>query len=104
MLAPCAASSRTTALPMPLFPPVTMATLPVRLMGLFLFCRSCWTGKKGCGRSGFALTRGCGENQVRDQGRPAGLVLRAETHTGVTVEVLVERDVVPPPWIGGQQV
>ena len=38
MLAPCAASSRTTALPMPLLPPVTMATLPVRLMDVLLFC------------------------------------------------------------------
>src|ERR1019366_9396892 len=34
MLAPCPASASTTALPMPVFPPVTMATFPCSVMSL----------------------------------------------------------------------
>ena len=36
MLAPASARPSTTALPMPLLPPVTMATLPLSVMSLFL--------------------------------------------------------------------
>src|SRR3954463_5247739 len=91
MEAPWAASSRTTAFPIPLLPPVTMATLPASVMVVFSFCRSGVLGWRG-------------EDQMRDQSGPAGLMCGAEAHSGVAVEVLVERDVVLPSGVGGQQV
>src|ERR1700712_4273247 len=104
MKAPCAASSRTTAFPMPLLPPVTMATLPLRLIWIVLL--SVWGGATkvlGARRSRCRQRRG-GEDQVSDQGGPTGLMLGAKAHSGVAMEILVERDVVLPSGVGGQQV
>src|SRR4051794_14163225 len=104
MLAPWAASSRTTALPMPLLPPVTMATLPVRLMRLSSCSVGVFQGAKLlAAEQPSLLARWCGEDQVGDQRGPTGLVFRTESHAGVAMEVLVERDVVPPPRVGRQQ-
>ena len=41
-----------------------------------------------------------GDDQVGGQGRPTGLVFGAQPHAGVAVEVLVERDIVPPSGVG----
>src|SRR6478672_324814 len=95
-LAPCAASSRTMALPMPLLPPVTMATLPERDM----FADSCrkgfWLGAyRGLSRCSGSVGRG-GQYEVGDQRVPSGLVRGAQAHAGIAVEVLVERQVVLP--------
>src|SRR5262249_44382165 len=40
--------------------------------------------------------RGGGDDQMRDEAGPAGLVAGAQTRAGVSVEVLVERHEIPP--------
>src|SRR3954449_1151160 len=107
MLAPASASPRTTALPMPLLPPVTMATLPLSVMSLFLgswpaggvvvllrpdqFVRDSHQLTDGV----HAVARATADD-VGDEAGPAGLVRGPEARTVVAVEVLVEDEIVLP--------
>src|SRR5689334_12926424 len=75
MFAPCRASSRTMALPMPLLPPVTMATLSLRFI-LFLLFRARWKKKLG------------------HQGGPTGLMRCANAATVVAVKIFVKQNVI----------
>src|SRR6478735_7189944 len=104
MFAPCSARARTMPLPMPLLPPVTMATLPSRLMVWLLqwwgSCGGRWVG--GTGRvslGGRDHERGeahhhgntGGDAEQRRKG-DAGSLQRAGAEGGQAVPQLVERD------------
>src|SRR4051812_33602153 len=86
-LAWCAASERAMAFPMPLLPPVTMATLPVRLMECSLVpvlagrdgvCRSAGPGRWLRGGSGAGVDAGRHRRRVR-----CGQVGRGDDQTQV---------------------
>src|SRR6476620_4256799 len=96
MLAPAAARPRTTALPMPLLPPVTMATLPLSVMSFFLGSGPAagvvlLLGPDQLVRHSHQLTDGVHTvsrttaDDIGDEAGPAGLVRGAEPRTVVAV-------------------
>src|SRR5262245_16100627 len=99
--ASCLTSSRTIALPMPLLPPVTMATFPSSLIVALPFLRRLRTSRL---RSILRclLPRGASDlfKHFRDQSGPAGLVARAAPRAVVAMKILMEQQTVAPVRIG----
>src|SRR6516225_4488110 len=96
-LAPCRASSRTIAWPIPLLPPVTMATLPFNDI---VNPHTLSIANKGGGPTGFEIAL-CVEtakdfDQRRHEPGPSGLMTGADAGAIVAVKIFVEQQVIPP--------
>src|SRR5215813_5831793 len=102
--APCRASSRTIAWPIPLLPPVTIAVLLFRAITppftIDLHCFAPFQVRRR-GEAGSPLAAGSGRRPLRNlrdqvchKTGPAGLVRSAAPASIVAVKALVEQDVV----------
>src|SRR5215469_4363539 len=90
------ASSRTIAWPIPLLPPVMMATLPFNgiVDSLGLIARK--NGGAPAFEKGSGIQASKNFDQRRHQPGPSGLVTGADAGAIVAVEIFVEQKIVPP--------
>src|SRR5271169_3188053 len=97
MLAPALARPSAIALPIPLLPPVTIATFPLSDIASIPFAQA---RRPRAAPLAVNLSRRCARcrqpvDQIGDQGGPTGLMRGAKSTPVVAVEIFVEKNEVP---------